>query len=534
MENHRKESKNSGLKVLAVLLVLLALLLAGACAFLFSRYTWVAGGLREKGAAYMDLRGEELSLADFEELTRAFPDCDILWDVPLQGGRVSSDAASVTVSQLTEADWQALELLPGLTELNAPDCRDYAALVDFGSRHPACRVNYTVALGGQEYPWDAQSVTLSHADAAQLEALLVYLPNLTRVELTGQTPGDGEMEALMAAFPDICFRWPISLGSTTVDSAAEELDLRGENVDFDGLCRLLKWMPNLRRVELTGCPLADEQVIELASAYPDCQFLWELQIDGKTFRTDARELDVSGWQVESTEEIERLLPCFFNLERVVMCGCGLDDETMDDLNRRYEDIRFVWSVQIQDVQVRTDATWFYPYKYHTDMVVDEEDLYPLRYCTDLECIDIGHMGGVITCQWAAYMPNLQYLIIGETKITDLSPLSGLKNLKYLEMFTIPVVDYTPLLGCTGMEDLNLGLTYGDPDVIARMTWLKNLWWCDANGIYNPARREAVTRMCEALKDTRIAIYVDHPVAGGWRKLPNYFAMRDLMDMFYLT
>ena len=66
-----------------------------------------------------------------------------------------------------------------------------------------------------------------------------------------------------------------------------------------------------------------------------------------------------------------------------------------------------------------------------------------------------------------------------------------------------------------------------------MTWLKNLWWCDANGYANPARREAVERMCQALADTKIAIYIDHPTAGGWRQLPNYFAMRDYLGMFYL-
>ena len=531
---HKKRSLQSVLRVLLALIVLLALSLALGFGYLFSRYAWVAGGFREKDSAWMNLRGEKLTLEEFDELTQALPECDILWDVPIQGTTVPSDSREVTVSDLTGTDWQALELFPNLTELYAWGCRDYAALLDYQDRHPQCRVHFTVSLGDQEYPDDSQSITVSDADAAQLEQLLPYLPNLTRVELTGQAPGDGEMEALIAAFPDIRFRWPISLGSTTVDSAAEELDLQGLQVGFDDLCRLLKWMPNLRRVELTGCPLTDEQVIQLATAYPDCDFLWELQIDGKTFRTDVEELDVSGWQVESPSQIEALLPCFFNLERVIMCGCGLDDETMDALNQRYEDIRFVWSVRIKDVDIRTDATWFYPFKYYRSMVVEEKDLYPLRYCTDLEVIDIGHMGGVKTCEWAAFMPSLEYLIIGETGISDLSPLTNLKKLRYLEMFTIPVEDYSPLLGCTGLEDLNLGLTYGDPNVIAQMTWLKNLWWCDANGANDAQRREAVTRMCENLKETKIAIYVDHPGAGGWRNLPNYFKMRDLMDMFYLT
>ena len=67
-----------------------------------------------------------------------------------------------------------------------------------------------------------------------------------------------------------------------------------------------------------------------------------------------------------------------------------------------------------------------------------------------------------------------------------------------------------------------------------MTWLKNLWWCDAATAYNPRWPEAIAQMQEALTDTRIVIYIDHPTAGGWRQLDNYYAMRDLMEVFYLT
>lgn len=367
-----KKKKQPVLVVLAVLIVLLASVTAGLCVALFTRYTWVAGGIREKGNSRLDLRGETISLSDFEKLTQAFPGREILWDVPLQSGSVASDASQVTLLNPSPSDWEALELMENLTFLDATGCRDYDRLMDFQARHPQCQVRYSVLLGGREYPNDAQTVTLSGADAAQAE-LLSYLPRLTQVEFTISAPTEAEMDDLAAAFPDVFFRWPIPVGDATVDSAAETLDLHGQK-------------------------LAGEEIAHLVSR----------------------------------------------------------------------------------------------------------------------------------------MPNLKYLIIGETGIHDLSPLTNLKKLSYLEMFTIPVEDYSPLLACTGLEDLNLGLTYGEPDVIAEMTWLKNLWWCDANGANNSQRREAVARMCENLQDTKIAIYVDHPTAGGWRNLPNYFKMRDLMGMFYLT
>lgn len=525
---------NPAVRLPGVLLALLVLLLAGACGLFFSRYTWAVGALWEKDAVYMDLRGEALSPEEFRELKEALPDCRILWDVPFRDFRVSSNVSSITFSELTGQECQMLEYLPNLTRLIVLHCQDNEALEAYAARHPGCRVSYPVPAAGEGFPEDAVAFTIADADEVQLEQLLHRIDGLVQVTLTGRMPGEAEMDELIASFPEVFFLWRVRIGDTIVSSDISQLDLQGKDLDFQEILKLMKRLPNLRRVELTGCPLTDEQVLRLVAAYPDCDFLWEFRIDGKTFRTDAQELDVSGWQMESPEEIEALLPCFFNLKRVVMCGCGLDDETMDALNRRYEDIRFVWTVRIKDVDIRTDARWFYPFKYYRDMVVGEEDLYPLRYCTDMEAIDIGHMTQVRTCDWAAFMPNLEYLILGETSITDLAPLSGLKKLKYLEMFTLEVTDYSPLLGCTGLEDLNLGLTYGDPDVIAQMTWLKNLWWCDANGYASPTRREAVERMCQTLTDTKIAIYIDHPTAGGWRQLPNYFAMRDLLEMFYLT
>lgn len=530
-----KNSMNPVVKLPAVLLALLVLLLTGACGLFFSRYTWAAGELREKGAVYMDLRGEALSPEEFRELKEALPDCRILWDVPFPDFRVSSNVSSITFSELTGQECQMLEYLPNLTRLIAFRCQDDEALEAYAARHPECRVSYPVPASGEGYPEDAVTFTIADADEVQLEQLLPQIDGLVQVTLTGRIPGEAEMDELIASFPDVFFLWRVRVGDTIVSSDISRLDLQGKDLDFQEILKLMKRLPNLRRVELTGCPLTDEQVLQLVAAYPDCDFLWEFRIGEMTFRTDVEEMDVSGWQVESPEEIEKLLPCFFNLKRVVMCGCGLDDETMDALNRRYEDIRFVWSVRIKDVDIRTDARWFYPFKYYRDMIVEEDDLYPLRYCTDMEAIDIGHMTQVKTCEWVRYMPNLKYLIIVETAITDISPLATLKNLVFLEIFTTKITDYSPLLGCTALEDLNLGNTYGDPTPICQMTWLKNLWWNGVEGDQTLVRFNAAQRLREALPNTTMKFNLETPnVDNGWRQLQNYYNMRDLMDVFYLT
>ena len=102
---------------------------------------------------------------------------------------------------------------------------------------------------------------------------------------------------------------------------------------------------------------------------------------------------------------------------------------------------------------------------------------------------------------------------------------SLKNLAFLEIFTTNITDYSPLLGCTGLEDLNLGNTYGDPAPITQMTWLKNLWMI--------FRKEGYF-LSQALPDTRVVSGGTATVDSGWRDLPNYFAMRDALKMYYMS
>ena len=124
------------------------------------------------------------------------------------------------------------------------------------------------------------------------------------------------------------------------------------------------------------------------------------------------------------------------------------------------------------------------------------------------------------------MPQLRYLILADTPVADLSPLEGLKNLKFLELFQTPVRDYSPLLGCTALDDLNLCYSYGDPEPVMKMTWLKRLWW--------DGSRVSEATLSEHLPDTQVECNSHSSTGAGWRKGQHYFDMRDLIGMDYMT
>ena len=129
------------------------------------------------------------------------------------------------------------------------------------------------------------------------------------------------------------------------------------------------------------------------------------------------------------------------------------------------------------------------------------------------------------------MPHLKYLIIADTSISDITPLTGLEELVYLEMFLSPIRDFSPLLTLTSLEDLNICYTFGDPKIIAQMTWLKNVWWGyweDINLSYN-----SMQMLREAIPDCNFCFVTKSSTGMGWRKLPNYYAQRDAFGMYYM-
>lgn len=512
------------------LLVALAVLAAAALWF-FNTYTLYEGKLYRQDSAFYDLRGRQLSAREYDALRARFPQSQILWDVPFQGRTYPMDINEITLNALTDEDVEMLSYLEKLTVIHAETCRDYPQLMKLIHQRPECRVLYTVPIGGKD--WDCNSEALE-ADASQLDELetaIPLLPNASQVRITGDTSDWQALNALADRFPDITFLWNVTVADRTIDCEAQTADLSGLSLRGEDLAALFRPLTGVKRFDLRGTGVTEEQLRPLFEMLPDAFFLWDMDFYGQTITTDAEEIDISGTEVTDIPALEDKL-CFLpRLRKLIMTDCGISNEDMDALNRRHADIQIVWTVQVGFLKVRTDETTFMPTRHN--VWISEADAYNLRYCTEMVVVDVGHHF-VRNCQWAAFMPHLKFLVIGETGISDITPLTGLTELIYLEMFTIPVTDYSPLVTCTALEDLNLGLTYGSPDPIAQMPWLKNLYWCDALNRLHPDTARAQDILPEALPDTELCFYLDHPNAGDWRHLPNYYAMRDLLEMPYLN
>lgn len=472
----------------------------------------------------MDLRGTGMSAEDYALLKEAFPACEILWDVPFQGNVYSMDTEYMTVTSLSEVDASLLDCLPNLKTVDAWGCTDYENLLAYQHRHPNVQVQYYVDFGDGKWSSDVDSVT---APAEQIDGVaekLALLPRVSKVTLTGKLPEYAQVEALAAQYPNVEISWQTELAGRTVSKESEKLDLTGMPLTANDVRALLPFFPSAQTVVIRGCGLTDDEGLALMQENPGKLFVWDIEICGMTFSTDTHEIDISGVQVERPTVVEELLPYFPNVTKVVMSECGVDSETMEAMNLRHDDVQFVWSIYLNNLLMRTDATWFMPVKF--DSFVTDEHLKEFHYFHNMEAIDLGHMG-VTHCEWVREMPNIRFLLLADTGMKDISPVTGLEKLEYLELFQTYIQDVTPITTCPNLKALNLCYVYCDPTPLVGMTDLDMFWW-----LGNTECPKILTQ--DKFPNTDLHVGGDGSSTGdGWREGKLYYEMRDIFGMWYM-
>ena len=461
-------------KIIPVLLLILLVLLL-AVGGMVGYYVWYQGShifvedaVYEKELTSLDLRGTGVSLDHYEAVRQQLPDCEIRYDLPFQGGFYADDTREITITSLTEEEVALLDYLPELEKVNAEGCTDYDQLLALQARRPSCEITYTVELYGKTYANDAKTLSFGseQLDLQLLREALAYLPDMASITFDQPTVAAEELKALLADYPNIAITW-------------------------------------------------------------------EKDAFGVTYGSDATEIDLSGMEFASLEEVEQALVWFPNLEKVVLCNAGtgpkepFDDDAMAAFREKMRpEYKVVWSVYINGLEVRTDDTYFMPAKH--SKVVTNFQVQKLKYCEDMICVDLGHMA-IQDISFVEGMPHLKYFIIVDAPLMFIEPISTCKELIYLEFFWTWINDFTPLLECTAMQDLNVSRTNGDPMVFKEMTWLKNLW-IDGNDLTDTEKKELEA----ALPNTYIKYCYGLMAGNGWRLLQNYYDMRDLLGMPYNT
>ena len=517
------------------------LLAAAVCAAaLWACTSLVASGgrLYWKGRQELDLREEDISVEEYLELSQALPDCRIRWSIPIGEGRYDSDARSITVTDFTPEEAPLFLFFQRLESVDASGCTCYGALLEAQELLEDCRFTWSLPLGEMDYSWDALyvRVSLDEIGIAELAELLAYMPRLRVVRLADGFPTQPELEQLQQALPELTFFWSVELLGETYDCSLETLSLAGREdlteASLEEIRLAAARFRRLQEVDLTGCGFSNDQLLALQEALPETDIRWTFDLCGVTVCSLDREIDLSRRTIRDPAVVEQALPYLRYVEKIDMSRCGLTDETMDALNRKYEDIRFVWTVFFSCYSLRTDATSFIAAMYYDPPKLYNSDVRCLQYCTDLVGLDLGHME-ITDLSFLYSLPKLRYLIMVENPIRDITPIGSLKELEYLEIFWTKVEDLSPLKNCTNLLDLNISYIYSKPDaafeVLMDMPWLERLWYC-GNSLSEEqlAALQAQMPQCEMYMGAH-----DESTGGTWRYHPRYYEMRDCFGMYYM-
>ncbi len=481
----------------------------------------------------LDIRKAVITVEEYLSLQNALPSCSIHWSVPIMDQRYDNQVTQLALPASTDA--AALELLryfPNLTTVDALSCTCYDALMSKSLERKDIAFTWQVQVGDVTLLNTDTSLDLSGKtlDAAALMQNLYYLPALTTVDITNTNIGAEDGAALEARYPNITFLRTIDLFGVQVNTDATELDLtKASMIDDTRLIDALASFKNMTSCDLTGQTISFETMDALKERYPLVTFSFSFVLFGQQFAPETTEINLQGQTFTSAEEVAAGLSHMPNLTLCDMCGTGLTNEQMAQLQTQFPAVKFIWYVQVGAWQLRTDIEAFttqnreaFPDNAATfgkegNTKLTDEDAAGLAYCTDLVYLDLS-VNELTDLSFVKNMTKLRLLCVGKNDITDISALAGLTELEYLELYSNPIADQAPLAGLTKLTHLNVARTgITDITMLSGMKQLKMLYILGNNKI----SRDLVAKLAEALPDCTIVSRGSNPIAGDWHKAELY-------------
>ena len=539
--NTKKQNKNRGIIICLVIVLALLAMVVAAAVYVLGSYHIVGGRFYDKNTAVLNLLEEEIKPSHYDKIREKMPDCEIRWNIPFQGGNIPSDVTEITITNLSEKDIAILDYAQKLTTVQAEGCTDYEALEQLQQQRPEVDVNYSIAFSTGGRPWDVERLELSGITEEDI-SLLRHLPNLKAVVLTDGSNDQKMVEALKKAAEASGLEFGVQFLGEIYTTREESVEVEG--ITDEGIA-MLHYFGNLKNLQLKN-PTADpEKIIALENQLSGVTVSWKVTLGDQHFDSQTTVVDLTMVEVRDLAEVEQKMQYLPNLEQVTFGLCGVDNPEWGNSRSkltaspiRNEDLaayrdrvrgnyKVVWTVRLgPSIALATDKDNFMPNHFGVGQLPDDY-AYNLRYCEEMVCLDVGHMT-LTDISFVEYMPNLKYLILAWTEVQYIEPIRTCKNLVFLELDNSCIRDISPLVDCTALEDLNLGNTWCDITPVTKMPWLKN--------VYMILRGNAgVVGM--ALPDTRVVTSNDPEAATvgyGWRRLPNYYAMRDCLHVPYMN
>ena len=524
-------------KVLISVIVVLALVLAALTGFIWYQagHIFVDGAAYAKDADVLDLRGQSISEAHYLTVQQALPDCEVIWDVPFQGGKVSSDVQQLTITRVESEDIRMLKAyFPKLQTVDASGCTDYPMLALLARELKDCQVSYQVDLGGTSADPNLDAMVLeqgSYTFETLLENLQ-YLPRLRTLHFPTSDLSGQEQDLLKKAYPQLEVTSTVEILGKEYDSVTTKLDLSAmKSADVETVSSKLALLPQLQEVELMGSSgsyLLLTDVQKLKNAAPEVSFHYSCDFYGVTVSTTDTEVTLKNLSIKampetgSAGEIRAMLDIMDNCQRIVVEGLSQYDKIwtrissaeLAEIREEYRDkTSVVWRVFFgENGSSLTDAEVI-----RAVYGVTDDNSKDLIYCENVRYLDLGHNEFLDYMDFLSGMTDLEVAILSGAPLRDLSPIAACKNLKFLEIANcqyIPNID--ALKECTQLEMLNISFTtFEDLSPIMDLN-LTHLTSVRNKFVSKGEPEEALQSFIDAHPDCWTVYEGEQPYGVGWR------------------
>lgn len=379
----------------------------------------------------------------------------------------------------------------------------------------------------------------------ELLALSERMEHVTALELGEMEMTADELSQIGAAYPNAELSYTVELFGEVYTPDTTELDFSEiePNAIVNSIPKLLL-LPALNHIDLINdageCSwkIADIPLLdEIRNALPNIRFSLEFDLFGRTVTSEDTRIEYYLTDIGNSgaETIRSVLPYLTSCEYLLLDGCGIDYEVLDQLRSDFPDTKIVWRVWLGNPDYNSPRA-MRARSFLTDThrirttAVDDSNCHLLKYCVETKYVDFGHNHGISDFFFLSYMPKLEVAILALTKCNDLTPLANCTELEYLEVYRSDVTDLSPIANCKKLKHLN----FGDTD-ISDISCLYDIDLERIRGCVTPVPKEQWEEFAERHPDCQLLNEGGSPSKNGWRKdgsgvkVPRYALLQQQME-----
>ena len=315
------------------------------------------------------------------------------------------------------------------------------------------------------------------------------------------------------------------VGGQPVSAEMTDLNLASAEPAPEEVENLISVLPALTSLKSLELPYSDaatpaiswEQLRAIEEAVPGIAIDYKFSLCGLHFHLTDKVLNLSHYPVSDSGLVLQVARCMPNLQIIDMDRCGVPDEEMAAIRDALPEVEVIWRVFFGDsYSARTDVDRLViSNPDRSAFVLTGEAMAPLKYCTKVKYLDLGHLTFLDDCSFVASMPDLEVLIIAMTGIRDISALANCPKLNYLEYQTSAGNDLEALSGLTQLKDLNICYNLAMRDIRPLYGLNLDRLWI---GSLTPIPKEQVEEFQRLHPNCKINTTTVNPTEEEWRKL----------------